>query len=176
MSNAQAPAQEIARKITLRTCGLTVDNIKAALVDCADGESMELLKIAGVTTSCAVGQTDKGEFIRLNGEFMAVSQITGETFSSSQTILPTFLGQMLQSALSQSEQVEFALSIGARKSAKSVTGYEFVARPLVNAEPSARLAKLLAVTGMDKPLQLEAPKAEEAEPEPAPAPAKGKKS
>jgi hypothetical protein len=83
---------------------------------------------------------------------------------------------MLQSALSQSEQVEFALSIGARKSAKSVTGYEFVARPLVNAEPSARLAKLLAVTGMDKPLQLEAPKAEEAEPEPAPAPAKGKKS
>jgi hypothetical protein len=37
MSNQQAPAQEIARKITLRTCGLTVDNIKAALVDCADG-------------------------------------------------------------------------------------------------------------------------------------------
>ena len=174
MTTNQAPTQEIARKITLRTCGLTVDNIKAALVDCADGESMELLKIAGVTTSCAVGQTDKGEFIRLNGEFLAVSQITGETFSSSQTILPTFLGQMLQSALSQSEQVEFALSIGARKSAKSVTGYEFVARPLVNAEPSARLAKLLAVTGMDKPLALAAPKAEEAEP--APAPAKGKKA
>lgn len=174
MTTNQAPAQEIARKITLRTCGLTVDNIKAALADCADGESMELLKIAGVTTSCAVGQTDKGEFIRLNGEFLAVSQITGETFSSSQTILPTFLGQMLQSALSQSEQVEFALSIGARKSFKSVTGYEFVARPLVNAEPSARLSKLLAITGMDKPLQLEFPKSMQAAPEPAPA--KGKRA
>jgi hypothetical protein len=171
METNQAPAQEIARKITLRTCGLTVENIKAALADAIDGESMELLKIAGVTTSCAVGQTDKGEFIRLNGEFLAVSQVTGETFSSSQTILPTFLGQMLQSALSASEQVEFALSIGARKSAKSVTGYEFVARPLVNAEPSARLSKLIAAAGLDKPLALAAPKAATEE-----APAKGKKA
>ena len=168
MEQNQAPAQEIARKITLRTCGCTVEAIKAATVDLAEGESVELLKIAGVTTSCAVGQTDKGEFIRLNGEFMAVNQITGEQFAASQTILPTFLGQMLQSALSASEQVEFALSIGARKSAKSVTGYEFVARPLVNAEPSARMSKLLTVAGMDKPLALAAPKAEEA-------PAKGKK-
>lgn len=159
MEQNQAPTQEIARKITLRTCGCTVDAIKAATANAAEGESVELLKIAGVTTSCAVGQTDKGEFIRLNGEFLAVNQITGEQFAASQTILPTFLGQMLQSALVASEQVEFALSIGARKSAKSVTGYEFVARPLVNAEPSARLSKLLAVAGMDKPLQLAAPAA-----------------
>ena len=169
METNQAPAQEIARKITLRTCGCTVEAIKAAVSDLKEGENIELLKIAGVTTSCAVGQTDKGEFIRLNGEFMAVNQITGEQFAASQTILPTFLGQMLQSALSASEQVEFALSIGARKSAKSVTGYEFVARPLVNAEPSARLSKLLAVAGMDKPLALAAPKAEEVT-------AKGKKT
>ncbi len=161
MENNQAPAQEIARKITLRTCGLTIENIKAAL-DGHDGDTMEMLKIAGVTTSCAIGQTDKGEFIRLNGEFLAVNQITGEQFSSSQTILPTFLGQMLQSALEASEHVEFALSIGARKSAKSVTGYEFIARPLVNAEPSARLSKLLAIAGMDKPLRLAAPAATDA--------------
>lgn len=159
METNQAPAQEIARKITLRTCGCTVEAIKGAVSDIKEGENIELLKIAGVTTSCAVGQTDKGEFIRLNGEFLAVNQLTGEQFAASQTILPTFLGQMLQSALAASEQVEFALSIGARKSAKSVTGYEFVARPLVNAEPSARLSKLLAVAGMDKPLQLAAPAA-----------------
>jgi len=159
MEQNQAPAQEIARKITLRTCGCTVDAIKAAVADLTEGQNIELLKIAGVTTSCAVGQTDKGEFIRLNGEFLAVNQLTGEQFAASQTILPTFLGQMLQSALAASEQVEFALSIGARKSAKSVTGYEFVARPLVNAEPSARLSKLLAVAGMDKPLALAAPAA-----------------
>ena len=118
METNQAPAQEIARKITLRTCGCTVEAIKAAVGDLKEGEGVELLKIAGVTTSCAVGQTDKGEFIRLNGEFLAVNQITGE---------------------------------------------------LVNAEPSARLSKLLAVAGMDKPLALTAPKAEEA-------PAKGKKT
>lgn len=171
METNQAPAQEIARKITLRTCGCTVEAIKGAVSDLKEGEGVELLKIAGVTTSCAVGQTDKGEFIRLNGEFLAVNQITGEQFAASQTILPTFLGQMLQSALSASDQVEFALSIGARKSAKSVTGYEFVARPLVNAEPSARLSKLLAVAGMDKPLSLAAPKAATEE-----APAKGKKT
>lgn len=171
METNQAPTQEIARKITLRTCGCTVDAIKAAVSELKEGEGVDLLKIAGVTTSCAVGQTDKGEFIRLNGEFLAINQLTGEQFAASQTILPTFLGQMLQSALATSEQVEFALSIGARKSAKSVTGYEFVARPLVNAEPSARLSKLLAVAGMDKPLTLAAPKDATQE-----APVKGKKA
>lgn len=148
---------EISRKITLRTCGLTVDAIKEAVKDVAEGADRELLKVAGVTTACQVGQTDKGEFIRLRGEFVAVSQTTGEQFTSSECILPTFLGQTLQAALAQSEQVEFALSIGARKSAKSVTGYEFVARPLIKAEPNARMAKLLAVAGMDKPLELAAP-------------------
>ena len=171
METNQAPAQEIARKITLRTCGCTVEAIKDAVHPLKEGDNIDLLKIAGVTTSCAVGQTDKGEFIRLNGEFLAVNQITGEQFAAAQTILPTFLGQILQSALAASDQVEFALSIGARKSAKSVTGYEFIARPLVHAEPSARLSKLLAVAGMDKPLAIAAPKAATEE-----APAKGKKA
>lgn len=154
---------EISRKITLRTCGLTVDAIKDALKESAEGADRELLKVAGVTVACAVGQTDKGEFIRLKGEFVAVSQITGEQFTSAECILPTFLGTTLQTALAQSEQVEFALSIGARKSAKSVTGYEFIARPLIKAEPNARMAKLLAVAGMDKPLELAAPAAPAAE-------------
>jgi hypothetical protein len=169
METNQAPAQEIARKITLRTCGATVEAIKDAVHPLKEGESVELLKIAGVTTSCAVGQTDKGEFIRLRGEFLAINQSTGEQFTASECILPTFLGQTLQTALVSSERVEFALSVGARKIAKSVTGYEFIARPLVNAEPSERLTKLLAVAGMDKPLALAAPKADEA-------PAKGKKA
>lgn len=174
METNQAPAQEIARKITLRTCGATVEAIKDAVHPLKEGESVELLKIAGVTVAAQVGQTDKGEFIRLRGEFLAINQNTGEQFAAAECILPTFLGQTLQTALATSEQVEFALSIGARKSAKSVTGYEFVARPLVNAEPSARMSKLLAVAGMDKPLQLAAPKAATEE---APvAPAKGKKA
>ena len=154
---------EISRKITLRTCGLTVDAINDALKESAEGADRELLKVAGVTVACAVGQTDKGEFIRLKGEFVAVSQLTGEQFTSAECILPTFLGTTLQAALAQSEQVEFALSIGARKSAKSVTGYEFIARPLIKAEPNARMAKLLAVAGMDKPLELAAPAAPAAE-------------
>lgn len=154
---------EISRKITLRTCGLTVDAIKDALKESAEGADRELLKVAGVTVACAVGQTDKGEFIRLKGEFVAVSQLTGEQFTSAECILPTFLGTTLQAALAQSEQVEFALSIGARKSAKSVTGYEFIARPLIKAEPNARMAKLLSVAGMDKPLELAAPAAPAAE-------------
>jgi hypothetical protein len=100
-----------------------------------------------------------------------MNQSTGEQFTAAECILPTFLGQTLQTALVSSEQVEFALSIGARKIAKSVTGYEFVARPLVNAEPSSRLSKLIAAAGLDKPLALAAPKAATEE-----APAKGKKA
>lgn len=174
METNQAPAQEIARKITLRTCGATVEAIKDAVHPLKEGESVELLKIAGVTVAAQVGQTDKGEFIRLRGEFLAINQSTGEQFTAAECILPTFLGQTLQTALASSERVEFALSIGARKSAKSVTGYEFIARPLVAAEPSERLTKLLSVAGMDKPLQLAAPKA--ATEEAPAAPAKGKKA
>lgn len=165
--------QEIARKITLRTVGLDVASIKAALKDVKEGSQIELCKIAGVTTKAETGQTDKGEFIRLHGEFMAVNTLTGETFNSAQCILPTFLGQSLSAALSQSDEVEFALSIGARAEAKSVTGYSFTARPLIKAEASARLSAVLQLAGMDKPAALPAPTP--ADPAPDSAPAKASK-
>jgi hypothetical protein len=167
--------QEIARKITLRTVGLDVASIKAALKDVKEGAQIELCKVAGVTTKAETGQTDKGEFIRLHGEFMAVNTLTGETFNSAQCILPTFLGQSLSAALSQSDAVEFALSIGARAEAKSVTGYSFTARPLIKAEASSRLNAVLQLAGMDKPAALPAPAPAEPAAEPAPAKA-GKKA
>ena len=160
---------EIARKITLRTVGLMQADILVAL---KDQEKVQLLKVAGVTTDAKTGQTEKGEYTKLLGEFIAQNLITGEVFQSGQCILPSFLSEQLAAALKASESVEFALLIGARADKSAVTGYVYTAQPLVNAEPTARMSKLLTAAGIAPALP-----APEPAPEPAPAttPAKGSK-
>lgn len=159
---------EIARRITLRTVGLMQSDILIAL---KDQEKVGLLKVAGVTTEAKTGQTDKGEYTRLLGEFIAQNLLTGEVFQSGQCILPSFLSEQLAAALKASDSVEFALLIGARADKTSVTGYVYTAQPLVNAEPTARMSKLLTAAGIAPALPAPAP----AEPEPDPAPAKASK-
>jgi hypothetical protein len=155
---------EIARKITLRTVGLMQSDILIAL---KDQEKVNLIKVAGVTTAAKTGQTDKGEYTKLLGEFIAQNLLTGEVFQSGQCILPSFLSEQLAAALNASESVEFALLIGARADKSAVTGYVYTAQPLVNAEPTARMSKLLTAAGIAPALP--APAAAEPEPEPAPA-------
>lgn len=142
---------EILRKITLKTTGFDKAGITAAL---GDQRATELLRVVGVTTSAAPGQTDLGEFLKLHGTFKAINVHTGEAFESTVAILPNFIAQSLAAALESSPEVEFGLSIGA-KTAKSVTGYEFTVRPLVEAKPSDKMAALIEAAGMDRPLMIE---------------------
>jgi len=147
---------EILRKITLKTVGFDKAGITDAL---GDQKSVELCRVVGVTTNAAPGQTDLGEFLKLHGQFRAINVHTGEVFESTVAILPNFIAQSLAAALEGSSEVEFGLSIGA-KTAKSVTGYEFTVRPLVEAKPSDKMAALIAVAGMDRPLLIGGDKAE----------------
>lgn len=146
---------EMLRKITIKNCGFDVQTVKMAI---EGKKSADLLKIAGVTNKSQPGQTDKGEYLLLQGEFRAVNLITGEVFESASCILPNFISDRLAGALQVSDQVEFALMISAKSNPSSVTGYEYTVTPLVEAAPSDRLANLLESSGMTGTLALAKPK------------------
>ena len=61
METNQAPAQEIARKITLRTCGATVEAIKAATVNAS-----ELLGVDKETGTIEAGKA--ADIIAVDGD------------------------------------------------------------------------------------------------------------
>ncbi len=152
---------QVLRKLTIASTGWNKSAIMAAIAEAhgtpKDGDKIECMKIVGVTTSATPGQTDKGEYLKFKGEFGAVNMDTGESFSAAVCILPNFIADTLSAALEASERVEFAFMIGAKYSAKSVTGYEFTVTPLIEAKPSDAMARLLELTGDITP-KLEAPK------------------
>lgn len=155
---------EILRKVTIKGCGWSMAAIKAATAETEEGQTVDLLKVVGRTTSARKGQTDKGEYTLLGGDFFAVNLATGETFQSGKCILPNFISETLAAALADSPACEFGLLIGAKNAPDSVTGYEFTVRPVVEAKRSESLAALMDAAGIDPNApRLEAPP--KAEPE-----------
>ncbi len=148
-------ANQILRKLTIKSCGFGVTEIKE-LVN-ADTPSANLLKIVGVTTGAKPGQTDKGEYLKLIGQFRASNMITGEQFDAAACILPSFISDSLAAALNQSEEVEFAIMIGVKFDASAVTQYVYTVTPLIEAQVSDKMAALLAVSDAYVPPALEAP-------------------
>ena len=145
---------EMLRKITLKAVGLTVKAVQQKTAPLEDGEQCALVRVVGITTDVQTGQTDKGEFVRLIGEFQAVNLLTGKRFASGQCILPSFIAVSIAGALKVSPEVEFALEIGAKADEASVTGYQYTVRPLIETESNTRLSQLLSKS---KALELPAP-------------------
>lgn len=138
---------EYLRRITIRNCGLTVPIVRAAAQK-AEGETVPLLRIAGYTTEAQHGQTDKGEFTRLIGEFQAVNILDGTVYQAGQTILPSFIADQLAAALRVSAEIEMALEIGVQADESAIAGFVYTARPLIEPAKDSRLNKLLERAGM----------------------------
>lgn len=185
---------EILRKITIKTCGdFSVKKIKELLDTrgapvekdgkqvpgpVAEGETVPLLKITGESNGAKTGQTDKGTFTKLLGNFVGVDLTTGALYQSQVCILPEFVGGALGSALLGGAPVTFAFQIEAKRKDSAVTGYEFVVKPLINAKPTDKMLALMEAAGIQAPaLALEAgapapaPAPADADPAPAPTPA-----
>lgn len=148
-------SNEILRKLTIKSCGLGVTEIKAAVT--AETKSADLLKIVGITTGAKPGQTDKGEYLKLMGTFRAVNLLTGEVYDSAQAILPSFISDSLAVALQNSPEVEFALIVGAKYDKSAVTEYAYTVRPMIEAKVSDKMAALLDAAKFDEPVALPAP-------------------
>lgn len=161
----------ILRKLTIKTCGdFTVAKIKRALQtaagftgekpnDIPDGLTVDLLKVAGESTGAVTAQTDKGEYTKLSGSFIGTDMTTGELYQSGVCILPQFVGAQLGAALlsNKGSAVEFAFLIQAKSKASSVTGYEFVVKPLMESKPTDSMARLMSLAGIDSAPKLSAP-------------------
>ena len=177
---------KILRKLTIKTCGdFSIAKIKKLLIaahgskdaegkdiDPEDGRSVELLKIAGECVRAKSGQTDKGSFTRLEGQFVGTDLTTGELYQSGACILPEFIGAQLGAAVlgANGSAVQFAFKILAKWKANAITQYEYEVESLMESKPTDSMARLLALAGIDaesKPKQLQAPAAPAAETSPA---------
>lgn len=189
------------KKMTIKTCGdFSVAKLRAALLALGpmvkqpdgtekrmapeDGTALDLIKIAGEASGAESGQTDKGSYTKLTGQFVGTDLLTGELYSSRACILPDYIGAELGAALLNAgeggQSVQFAFLITAKQKASAVTGYEFGIKSLMNIEPTDAAKRLMALAGITAPVkQLEssAPAAAPAEPAaPAAAPAPAAKS
>lgn len=148
---------EMLRKITIRNCGLDVATIKDLIAGVGEGEKIDLLRVVGIVATAKAGQTDKGEYLKLIGEFSAINLQTGEQFVAGQCILPNFIADQFAGVLAQHGTAEFALEIGAKSDKSAVTGYTFTVRPLIESKSSNRMQELINTAASDLPM-LEAPK------------------
>lgn len=153
---------KLLRKITIKTCGdFTVHRIKELLgksgpeVDgkpgpVPEGGEVQLLKVAGMATSASTGQTDKGQFTRLSGQFIGTDLTTGELYQSGQCILPEYIGSQLGTALlsMDGKAVQFAFQIAAKRKDSALTGYEYTVQPLIESRPTDAMQELMKIAGI----------------------------
>ena len=135
------------RKITIKTTGWDKTTIIKALPEQA-GAELALLRIAGEVLEARLGQTDKGEFLRLMGEFVAQNIVTGAQYRANQAILPSFIADSMGAALRTAQAVGFALEIGAKVDPTAIVGYVYTVKSLQPAEPSDRMKRLMQAAGM----------------------------
>ncbi len=137
---------EILRKMTIKNLGFDTATIKESL---GEAKSVDLCKIAGITTGVIPGQTALGEYLKMTGTFRGVNLVTAEVFEAAQCILPNFITESMAAALQSADEVEFGILIGVRAKAGSVTGYEFTVKPLIEPKSNDKMAALLLAVGFD---------------------------
>jgi hypothetical protein len=145
---------QVIRKITIKTCGdFSIKRIKEVMeaAQLEEGQSLPLLKIVGECNGAKSGQTDKGEFTKLTGNFVGTDMTTGELYQSAVCILPEFVGAALGAAALQSGSVRFAFEIGAKRKDNAITGYEFTVKPLIETKPTDAVLELMALAGIEAP-------------------------
>lgn len=184
------------KKLTIKTCGdFSAVRIRELLLALGpkdadgkqtappDGTTVELLKISGEATSAKTGQTDKGQYTKLGGNFLGQDLIDGELFSSKECILPEYIGSQLGEALMQAGEngavVTFGFKVAAKQKASAVTGYEFKIISTTQTELTDAQKRLMTLGGMTAPVPklaapAEAPAAAPADAKPATKSAKGK--
>lgn len=141
----------ITRKITLKNCGASQKVLKEQVSKVKNGETIPVMRVVGIATGYKPGQTDKGEYLLLLGEFSAVNLITGGQYQSAKAILPNFIAESFQPVLDRNGNAEFALEVLVERKDDAVAGYQFVARPLMESKSSDRMAELIAIASKGLP-------------------------
>lgn len=120
------------KKLTLKTlCG----DLKAIAREIPlDGGVTDLAKIYGIAEGLKAYKSQYGDGHALVGQFGGVDMITGEVSRSTQCLIPQPMHDMIVSALESTDKVEFALVVRIKRRDDLAIGYEFIEKPVVQAE------------------------------------------
>ena len=148
------PSLNLVSKLTVKTIGAqpTRHTIKEATM---------LATIYGRCSSKEAGTSDHGEYVKFKGEFEAFNVSNGETYRSNVLIVPKILEALLDQAINVEEvnAVDFAVEIWAEPNEKSITGYSYGVKPLIEPKESDALLALRQLS-QQKMTQRIAPKAD----------------
>lgn len=111
------------------------------------GGELHVMRIIGQANGTGSGNSDYGAYTFFKGNFKATNVATGEEFRSGKLFLPAVAQMLLEGAFSDTvKSVDFAFDIFIVEADNNI-GYEYGARPLVDAgesDPIAILEKQLA--------------------------------
>lgn len=114
-----------------------------------------LATIFGRCSAKEAGTSDHGEYVKFKGEFEGLNVSNGESYRASVLIVPKVLEGLLDQAISLDEvnAVDFAVEIWAEPNEKSITGYSYGVKPLIQPKESDALSALraLAMESMTRP-------------------------
>jgi hypothetical protein len=141
---------------------------KAVKQFCAnDGDKVTLYTIFGVANGIKTGTSNFGPWVSFQGTFEATNYVDGASYASNQAFITEPIQSMLMVALEDSDSVQFAITVDAKRRDDVAQGYEYITTPHLQTRENDPLAHLRAhVPQLAAPqavAQLSAP-----EPEPTP--------
>lgn len=135
-------------KITTKDCGLNVTSLNNATKELDEGDSVHVLRVAGVITNTESGETSIGPYTCYIGDHFAENMLTGNQYSSKKLIMPPMVSSILDDLLAGSNggAVKYAFDLMAAYSDnKQLTAkYKYIINPIIKPDKSDVIKSILA--------------------------------
>lgn len=141
-----------------------IGNVKKAIADfCAnDGDKVTLYTIFGIANGIKTGTSNFGDWVAFQGSFEATNYVDGANYASNQAFITEPIQSMLVQALTESDSVQFAITVDAKRRDDVAQGYEYITTPHMQTKENDPLEHLRAlvpkIAAPEKVAALEAPK------------------
>lgn len=138
-----------------------VGKVKTVVADLCETDLAvaDLYTIYGTANGIQTGEhATNGPWTAFLGNFEAVNLITGELSKSGKAFLQSPLGEMMEAALRDADEVSFSCTIRVKRRDDLAVGYEYLVEPHIEATQADPLAHIRQLTQKSVPklTQLEA--------------------
>jgi len=153
---------ELLKKLSMKTMGI---NPKKVIKDLEDGQSVDIIRIAGTAGGVKRGESNFGPWAALLGSFVAIDLQANKPYQAGTAFLPDIVTDMLVKAVEHSDpetgevtttDVMIDLTIGLKANEKSSVGYEYTVTPNMKLSSVAdKLLENMGYTAADTSKQIE---------------------
>lgn len=147
------------KKITHKTLGFDKATVVGIFTThkVKDGGRIEVYRVAGTTSRYGTGETDKGPWVDLRGEFAAQLTLGNDTFKEGDQVFAPrvfppepFCGmtaaQLEPKDGKRPSAIEFGIAIFAKRVDSSAVGYEWIVEPVLKVQQADSVTRLLEAT------------------------------